>query len=57
MVKNEETGKYVLNKEELAKSSYNNEEKAAIIAWFFYQSSSTIWLCSNLRTSSGIYYT
>ncbi|MEK5251544.1 hypothetical protein MKX66_29010 [Bacillus sp. FSL R9-9530] len=32
MVKNEETGKYVLNKEELAKSSYNNEEKAAIIA-------------------------
>ena len=32
MVKDKKTGKYVLNKEELAKSSYNNEEKAAIIA-------------------------
>ncbi|EOO11193.1 MULTISPECIES: hypothetical protein [Bacillus cereus group] len=52
MVKNEETGKYVLNKEELAKSSYNNEEKAAIIAGVYVMndeempsnvSSSNVW--------------
>ncbi|PFV34684.1 hypothetical protein COL01_11130 [Bacillus thuringiensis] len=50
MVKDDKTGKYVLNKEELAKSSYNNEEKAAIIAGVYVMNDEEI--PSNMYSSN-----
>ncbi|PFE11950.1 hypothetical protein [Bacillus cereus] len=50
MVKDKKTGKYVLNKEELVKSSYNNEEKAAIIAGVYLMNDEEI--PTNLYTSN-----